>query len=84
MRRPREGICTQRHWGLGRRQQSAENMLAQKPALPQVPATAFLRLKERVAFGLSTIAEQREYTDALVFRSPALAHVQVERESFAR
>lgn len=41
-------------------------------------ATTFLRLQERVAFGLSTIAEQREYTDALVFRSPALVHVQIE------
>ncbi|HLG79362.1 MAG TPA: alpha/beta hydrolase, partial [Ktedonobacteraceae bacterium] len=40
--------------------------------------TAFLRLQERVAFGLPTIAEQREYTDALVFRSPALAHVRIE------
>jgi acetyl esterase/lipase len=40
--------------------------------------TTFLRLQERVAFGLSTMAQQREYTDALVFRSPALAHVQIE------
>ncbi len=41
-------------------------------------ATMFLRLQERIAFGLSTIAEQREYTDALVFRSPALTGMQIE------
>jgi acetyl esterase/lipase len=40
--------------------------------------TTFLRLQERVAFSLPTIAQQREYTDALVFRSPALAQVQIE------
>lgn len=41
-------------------------------------ATDFLRLQERVAFDLPTIAQQREYTDALVFRSPALAQMQIE------
>ena len=41
-------------------------------------ATTFLRLQERVAFDLPTVAEQREYTDALVFDSPALACVRVE------
>jgi len=40
--------------------------------------TAFLQLHERVAFNLATIADQREFTDALVFRSPALAHIQIE------
>jgi hypothetical protein len=43
-------------------------------------ATTFLRLQEQVAFGLPTIAEQREYPDALVFRSPALAHIQIEAD----
>jgi epsilon-lactone hydrolase len=41
-------------------------------------ATAFLRLQERVAFGLPTIAKQREYMDALVVRSSELAHMQIE------
>jgi epsilon-lactone hydrolase len=41
-------------------------------------ATAFLQLQERVAFGLPTIGEQREYIDALVVRSPELARMQIE------
>lgn len=41
-------------------------------------ATTFLREQERVAFDLPTIVDQREYTDALVFRSPALEEVLVE------
>jgi len=40
--------------------------------------TTFLRLQERVAFGLPTIAQQREYMDALVARSSQLAHMQIE------
>jgi acetyl esterase/lipase len=40
--------------------------------------TTFLRLQERVAFGLPTIAHQREYMDALVARSSELAHMQIE------
>jgi acetyl esterase/lipase len=40
--------------------------------------TTFLRLQERFAFGLPTIAQQREYMDALVVRASELAHVQIE------
>src|SRR2546422_4871474 len=40
--------------------------------------TNFLQLQERVAFDLPTIVDQREYTDALVFRSPALEHIQIK------
>ena len=40
--------------------------------------TTFLRLQERVAFGLPTIAHQREYMDAVVARSSELAHMQIE------
>ncbi len=41
-------------------------------------ATTFLRGQERAAFGLPTIAQQREYMDALVVRSSELAHMQIE------
>jgi hypothetical protein len=40
--------------------------------------TTYLRLQERIAFGLPTIAQQREYMDALVARSSELAHMQIE------
>jgi monoterpene epsilon-lactone hydrolase len=40
--------------------------------------TTFLRLQERVAFGLPTIAHQREYMDAVVARSSELVHMQIE------
>lgn len=41
-------------------------------------ATAFLKRQERIAFSLSTIAEQREYMDAIVVRSSELKHMQIE------
>lgn len=41
-------------------------------------ATTFLQRQERVAFDLPTLADQREYTDALVFRSPAYSRVRIE------
>jgi acetyl esterase/lipase len=40
-------------------------------------STAYLRAMERESFRLPTIREQRLYTDALVFTSPALPHVTV-------
>jgi epsilon-lactone hydrolase len=40
--------------------------------------TTFLRLQERIAFGLPTIAQQREYMDALTARSSELAHLPIE------
>jgi epsilon-lactone hydrolase len=40
--------------------------------------TTFLRLQERFAFGLPTIAQQREYMDALVAYSCELRHMQLE------
>src|SRR5579884_4407680 len=40
--------------------------------------TTYLRLQERIAFGLPTIAQQREYMDALVVYSSELAHMQIE------
>jgi monoterpene epsilon-lactone hydrolase len=40
--------------------------------------TSFLRWQERFAFGLPTIAQQREYMDAIVVRSSELAHMQIE------
>jgi monoterpene epsilon-lactone hydrolase len=41
-------------------------------------ATTFLRMQERVAFDLPSIADQREYTDAFVFRSRELEQMQIE------
>jgi epsilon-lactone hydrolase len=40
--------------------------------------TTFLRLQERFAFGLPTIAQQREYMDAFVAHSSELMHMQIE------
>src|ERR671938_2141538 len=40
--------------------------------------TTFLRWQERFAFGLPTIAQQREYMDALVVHSCELRHMQIE------
>ena len=40
--------------------------------------TTFLRWQERFAFGLPTIAQQREYMDALVVHSSELARMRIE------
>ncbi len=41
-------------------------------------ATTFLKRQEQIAFSLATIAEQREFMDAIVVRSSELTHMQIK------
>ncbi len=51
--------------------------LSERPWVMEI-ATAVLKRQERDAFSLPTIAEQREYMDAIVVRSTELIHMQIE------